>query len=194
MGSTDTRRRLLVVLAVGVLFALSVVMATSSLAKPGGSQAADNGVYAVAEQIGPTPSAAPQAQEGSRSAAAASQCKSIGARVSYYNGSGKLLAYFQSVQKWCFDFNKVTSVSKPQVADEVTALGEKSDWKYKGLVESSGELRAYKGRPDGQHIGIRQGRFTYEGSNGKGEKLPFVKLVKYYDGSAYSDTKESNAR
>lgn len=189
MGRIDTRRRLLVVLAVGVLCALSVVIATSSLARPAGKQAARDVVRAETGDIAPVPAAAPQGQEGARVAAAA-QCYVRGAFVNYYNGSGKLLARFEVRQKWCFDFNTITFVGKPQINPIVTSLGKASNWKYEGLVEKSGKFVTYDGRPYGSHVGIRQGNFSYKGAQGNAEKFPYTKLVKYYNGGGFNVIRE----
>ena len=104
----------------GVLFALSAVLAATALARPGEEQARRDAVRVEVEQIGRT--AAPQG-ESERGAAASANCKNIGGRVNYYNSSNQLLAHFQSVQRWCWDYYSVTYASPPEVAGRVTQAG-----------------------------------------------------------------------
>ncbi len=170
MEKAKTRRRLLVVLSMGVLFALSAVLATTALARPGEEQKSKDAVRVETEQIGPT--AAPQG-ENARSAAAGN-CKTIGGRVSYFNSSDQLLAYFQSVQRWCWNYSAVTYASPPEVVGRVTQAGLARGWKYRGVVEQSDYFFEYQGRPKGGHNTTRQGRFTYRTSDGRAEQLPQV--------------------
>ena len=184
MGRARTRRRLLVVVTMGVLFALSAVLATTALARPGVDQARKDAVRVETEQIGPTTGPAPQG-ENARSAASAN-CKTLGGRVNYYNSSNQLLAYFQSVQQWCWDYYSVTYASTPTVSGVVTQAGAASGWRYRGVVARSDYFFEYQGRPYGGHVSGRQGRFVYRTSSGRAEKLPKIKLVTYYNGNGYS--------
>lgn len=185
VGRAGTRRRLLVVLSMGVLFAFSVVMATTAMARTGDTGRKDSGVRVETEQIGPT--AAPQS-ENTRGTAAGN-CKNMGGRVSYYNSSDQLLAYFQAVQRWCWNYSAVTYASPPEVVGRVTQAGLARGWKYRGVVAQSDFFFEYQGYPRGGHNTTRQGKFFYRTPEGRQEQLPQVKLITYYNGNGYSVVK-----
>lgn len=158
------------------------MLAATALARPGEEQARRDAVRLEVEQIGPT--AAPQG-ESDRGAAASANCKNIGGRVNYYNRSNQLLAHFQSVQRWCWDYSSVTYAPPPEVAGRVTQAGLARGWKYRGVVAQSDYFFEYHGYPRGGHSTTRRGKFVYRTSDGRTEQLPRVKLITYYNGNGY---------
>lgn len=175
-------RRLAVLSAVGLLFALTLVMSAASLAQEGqGSSGSDlspeqrerfiegagdvaglskDEITAALENpaaIEAIPVRVEESQDrpdelGSRSASAA-ECNTMGARRSYYNAKDQLLFFITGRKEWCFDFNSAVTYAPPATKGyAISAKGREAGWTFRGTAERVERFVTFRGFSRGGHV------------------------------------------
>ena len=192
MESVDRRnrvkRRLLLVLGVGLLLALSAMLASTALAAPAKagkltSEQRDMFVEGAkkiaglsdeeivralrdADRIAAIPVRVDETQERTSApvraegnATRANYCTYLTGSRSYVNAYGEKLFTFTGTKRWCFDYSAVTYAPPARSSYAVTEKGSEAGWNYVRVVDRTEGFKSYAGLARGAHVSKFVARF-----------------------------------